>query len=214
VSLTGEWSTAQAHLPDGWRNARLELTVSEGDYDSAAALLGPAQPYQAAPGVLRFGVSRDGTGPGVDAVSRLLTRLGEAGIDGTVTVISSEDVPISVPSDGEPTLVESWDAALATLPSDWSDLVGEVDLISSDYLDQAALQLAPINPRLVPPGTVLRFRCASAFGYGASAGMVRRCLERCDEKGIRGSVSILRALCGSQPVGTQGPIWQIGGRTV
>ena len=112
------------------------------------------------------------------------------------------------------TLAESWDAALATIPSDWSDLVGEIDLISSDYLDQAALQLAPINPRLTPPGTVLRFRCASKFGYGATPGMVRRCLERCDAKGIRGSVRITRALSDSKPVGTQGPIWQIDGRTV
>jgi hypothetical protein len=213
VSLTGEWSTAQAELPDGWRNARLELTVSEGEYDHAAALLGPAQPYEAAPGVLRFGVSRDGSGPGVDAVSRLLARLEQAGIDGTVSVLSSEDALI-VASDGEPTLVESWDAALAALPADWSDLVGDIDLISSDYLDLAALQLAPINPRLVPPGTVLRFRCAATFGYGASPGMVRRCLERCVAKGIRGSVSIPRALCSTQPVGTQGPIWQIGGRSV
>jgi hypothetical protein len=213
VSLTGEWEAAQAELPDGWRNARLEVAVSTGDYEHAAALLGPAQPYEAAPGVLRFGVARDGSGPSVEAVGRLLARLEAAGVDGTVGVVSSEDAPIVAP-EGEATLVESWDAALATLPSDWSDLVGEVDLISSDYLDQAALQLAPINPRLVPPGVVLRFRCASSFGYGASAGMVRRCLERCDEKGIRGSVSIPRALCSSQPVGTQGPIWQIGGRTV
>lgn len=213
MSLTGEWKAAQAGLPDGWGSARLELTVSEGDYQQAAALLGPAQVYEAAPGVLRFGVARDGSGPGADAVGRLLARLDEAGIVGSLAVLSSEAAPVARPAQ-ETTLAESWDAALATLPADWSDLVGEIDLISSDYLDQAALQLAPINPRLTPPGTVLRFRCASKFGYGASVGMVRRCLERCDEKGIRGSVSITRALCSTQPVGTQGPVWQIGGRTV
>ena len=213
MSLTGEWSAAQAGLPDGWGSARLELIVSEGDYERAAALLGPAQPYMAAAGVLHFGVALDGSGPGVEAVGRLLARIEAAGIGGSVTVLSSVTVAVVAPV-AEMTLAESWDAALANLPSDWSDLVGEIDLISSDYLDLAALQLAPINPRLTPPGTVLRFRCAAKFGYGATPGMVRRCLERCDAKGIRGSVSISRALSDSKPVGTQGPIWQIDGRTV
>jgi hypothetical protein len=213
VSLTGEWNTVQAGLPDGWGSARLELTVSEADYEHAAALLAPAQPYEAAPGVLRFGVARDGSGPGVEAVERLLGRLDAASIGGSVTVISSEVIP-TVAAPEEPTLVESWDAALATLPSDWSDVVGEIELISSDYLNIAALQLAPINPRLTPPGTVLRFRCAATIGYGAAPGMVRRCLERCDEKGIRGSVSVVRALSDTKGGATQGPIWQIDGRTV
>ena len=213
MSLTGEWHAAQAVLPEGWASASLELIISEGDYEQAAALLGPAQPYKAGPGVLRFGVARDGSSAGVNAVGRLLARLEGAGVGGTLTVVSSDATPVTAVV-AELTLVESWDAALATLPADWSDIVGEIDLISSDYLDLAALQLAPINPRLTPPGIVLRFRCAAKFGYGASAGMVRRCLERCDEHGIRGSVRVIRALSDSKPVGTQGPIWQIDGRTV
>jgi hypothetical protein len=44
--------------------------------------------------------------------------------------------------------------------------------------------------------------------------MVRRCLERCDGAGIRGRVTVLRALSDTHPVGTQGPVWQIGGRFV
>src|SRR5205814_1128973 len=119
-------------------------------------------------------------------------------------LVSSEAAPVSAPTP-EPTLVESWHTALATLPADWSDLLGEIELISSDYLEVAALQLAPTNPRLTGPGTVLRFRCAARFGYGASPGMVERCLERCDEKGIRGAVRILRALSDTRPVATQGP---------
>jgi hypothetical protein len=213
MSLTGEWDAAQAGLPAGWASARLELTVSAGDYDQAAALLGPAQPYMSATGTLHFGVARDGSGPGVDAVSRLLARIEEAGIDGSVTLLSSDAAVVGATAP-HTSLAESWDAALATIPSDWSDLVGEIALVSSDYLDQAALQLAPINPRLTPPGTVLRFRCASKFGYGASPGMVRRCLERCDAKGIHGSVSVTRALSDSKGGATQGPIWQINGRTV
>jgi hypothetical protein len=44
--------------------------------------------------------------------------------------------------------------------------------------------------------------------------MVHRCLERLDEEGIRGRVRILRALSDTQPVGTQGPVWRVGGRSV
>jgi len=44
--------------------------------------------------------------------------------------------------------------------------------------------------------------------------MVRRCLERCDEAGIRGSVRVLRVLSDTRPVQTQGPVWQLSGRTV
>jgi hypothetical protein len=214
MSLVEEWQTVEEELPASWSNAQLELTVANGGYDRAAGLLGPAQPYRAAPGVLRFEVSRDGSGAGTNAVRRLLGRLDDAGIGGTLRAISSEAAAAVAPAAGESTLAESWDAAVATLPTDWSDLFGEIELISSDYLDVAALQLAPINPRRVLPGSVYRFRCASRFGYGASAGMVRRCLERCDEKGIRGSVRVLRALSGTHPVGTQGPVWHLGGRTV
>jgi hypothetical protein len=121
----------QAGLPEGWGSARLELTVDAGDFDRAAALLGPAQPYLTAPGTLRFGVAQDGSGPGCDSIRRLLERLDEAGIGGTLTASSSEEAAVT-PEVAELTLAESWDAALATLPSDWSDVVGEVDLISSD----------------------------------------------------------------------------------
>jgi hypothetical protein len=44
--------------------------------------------------------------------------------------------------------------------------------------------------------------------------MVSRCLERCDEEGITGEVEILRALSDTFPVGTQGPVWYVGGRSV
>ena len=60
----------------------------------------------------------------------------------------------------------------------------------------------------------LQFRCARRFGYGASPGMVRRSLERCDEAGITGRVEVLRVLSDTRPVGTQGPVWHIGGRMV
>src|SRR5207237_2277258 len=135
------------------------------------------------------------------AIRRLLARLDAARIAGTLSVVSSETAPPAAAPVAPKTLAQSWDDALATLPSDWSDLAGEIDLISSDYIDLAAIQLAPLNPRRLPQSQTLRFRCARQFGYGASPGMVRRCLERCDAKGIRGGVRIVRVLCDTKPVG-------------
>jgi hypothetical protein len=43
--------------------------------------------------------------------------------------------------------------------------------------------------------------------------MVRACLERCERESIRGRVRVLEALSDSSPVGTQGPVWRIGGKT-
>jgi len=207
------WETLEHTLPAELASARVELTITAGDAERAAALLAPAQPYRAPNGALRFDVARDGTALPPAAIMRLLARIDEAGIEGTLIVLSSETAPKRAAHE-QPTLAQSWDDELAKLPADWSDLVGEIDLGSSDYLDIAALQLAPINPRLLPQSLTLRFRCAARFGYGASPGMVRRCLERCDEKSVLGRVRVVRVLSDTHPVATQGPVWQIGGRTV
>ena len=60
----------------------------------------------------------------------------------------------------------------------------------------------------------MRFRAARTFGYGAAPEMARRCLARCDRDSIRGELRLLRVLSDTIPVGTQGPVWQIGGRTI
>jgi RNA polymerase sigma-70 factor (ECF subfamily) len=104
--------------------------------------------------------------------------------------------------------------ALAGLPEDWSDLYVELELRSSDHLERAALLLAPVNPARYGGKPGFRFRVARRFGYGASGEMTRRCLERLDQEGIRGSLEILRALSDTDPVATQGPVWYVGGRTV
>jgi hypothetical protein len=71
-----------------------------------------------------------------------------------------------------------------------------------------------VNPSRYGGATGLRFRCARFFGYGVSAEMAARCLQRCDEDGITGEVQILRALSDTDPVSTQGPVWLVGGRSV
>jgi hypothetical protein len=103
---------------------------------------------------------------------------------------------------------------MATLPPDWSDLYAEVELTSSDHLDPAALALAPVNPSRYDATPSFRFRCAREFGYGASPAMVRRCLQRLDERGIPGALRIVQVLSDTKPVGTQGPVWYVGGKVV
>ena len=107
-----------------------------------------------------------------------------------------------------------WEHALVLLPSDWSDVYAEVRFDSTDYVEPGALLLAPTNPAAYGGPGALRFRCARRFGYGVSAEMAARCLERCDERGMTGKVEVLRALSDTYPVATQGPVWLVGGRTV
>jgi len=50
--------------------------------------------------------------------------------------------------------------------------------------------------------------------YVPAEQMVRRCLQRLDDGGIPGELRILRVLSDTKPVGTQGPVWYVGGKTV
>lgn len=219
MRLAGQWNGIERTLPEGWSEARLQLTVSDPTRaDRAAALLGPAQPYRSEPQVLRFSSSRRGHAPGPDGIRRLLRRLDGERIRGTLELVASGAVPAAraaeQPAVEAPTLAVSWDIAIAELPADWSDVHAEVDLLSTDYLERAALLMAPLNPLREGATPTLRFRAARVFGYGASPQMVRLCFERCDGAGIRGAVRVLRALSDTDPVGTQGPVWYVGGRTV
>jgi hypothetical protein len=211
----GQWEElVLGELAAGWSEVQIRLTVEQAsETRRAATLLAPAQPFRGGLDTVSFRVARDGSGPSTESVRRLLLRLDAERLHGALAVVSSRAAPVALPIRPPDTLPESWAAALATLPGDWSDLLGEVELDSSDYVERAALQLCPINPRRVGEGSVLEFRSASSFGYGASPGMVRRCFERCDTDGIRGRVRVVRVLSDTRPVATQGPVWQIGGRT-
>jgi hypothetical protein len=214
MGLVGDWQQLEAGLPQTWEAAGVYLTLEEPrELERAIVLLAPLQPVRAGAGAISLRISRGGA-PGPEAVRRGMLRLDGERIHGTLSTDEIEAAPEAPPEAPPVTLASSWDAALATLPADWSDLLGEIELDSSDYIEPGAIQLAPINPRRVGNESRLQFRSASRFGYGASPGMVRRCLERCDAIGIRGRVEVLRALSGSHPVGTQGPVWQIDGRSV
>jgi hypothetical protein len=216
MALAKEWHDLEASLPDRWVEARIGLALEDNrDSERAFALLGPLQPVLTGPGSASLRVVRHGaSGPSSESLRRALQRLDAERLHGRLEVIAADEQPAEEAAESGHRLPQAWDAALAALPADWSDLLGEIELDSSDYIERGALNLAPINPRRVERSMRLQFRSARRFGYGASPGMVRRCLERCDAAGITGRVEVLRVLSDTRPVGTQGPVWQVEGRMV
>jgi hypothetical protein len=213
VSVVEQWERIARGLPEDWGDARLALALEDdARVARAAALLGPLNPGRRGR-ELRFFTARRGAGFGPDQLRRLLRRLDEEGVGGTLELLAS-DAPAAAPAVSRASLAGSWDALLAGLPDDWSDLYCELELTSGGHLELAALLLAPVNPAGYGGTPGLRFRVARLRGYGASAEMARRCLERLDAEGITGKLDILRALSDTQPVATQGPVWRVGGRSV
>ena len=213
MPLVDRWNSVERGLDPRWTEVTLTLAINDDQARSrAAALLGPA-----GPGVggkrIRFHVSTKGTGIGPEAARRLLRRVDEEGIVGRLELVESRGLP---PEPAQPSrlLADGWQAAQEVLPSDWSDLVAELDLDSSADIDRAAVLCAPINPSQSTAKPGFRFRCASHHGYGASVGMVGRCLARLDEAGITGRVRITRSLSDVHPVGTQGATFAVGRRPV
>ena len=213
MGLVEQWRRLRAELPADWAEARLSVTVPRDDQRaSAAGLLGPASPGRVGD-ELRFAVLRSGEGVGPDRVGSLLGKLDEERIRGSLALLETverqprEDAPRA-------SVAATWAQTLETLPVDWSDLYCELALTSSDHLDRGALLLAPLNPSRVPERIALRFRVAHRFGYGASPEMMARCLERLDESGLPGRLTILHVLSDTHNVATQGPVWRVAGRSV
>jgi hypothetical protein len=216
VKLAEQWNRAYSALDPNWREARLLLQVSDAARaERAVALLGPGNPGRSGNSI-RFRAVRDGSGLGPEAVRRILRRLDDEAIAGALDVVAA-DGGAQPSASGRVTrraVADLWDAELAKLPSDWSDLWCELRLTSSDHLEHAALLCAPLNPLRVADTLNYTFRCARTFGYGTSPGMVRRCFEQLDDEGIPAHVVVLRALSDTHPAGTQGPVWYVAGRTV
>jgi hypothetical protein len=213
VTLVEQFNAVEGGLPERWGDASVRLTVADdARCDRAAALLGPANPGRRGKQV-RFGIGRRGAGIGPDGIRRLLRRLDEEGIQGELELVGFDEAPETEIRQRQ-RLAGQWDVALAALPPDWTDAYAEVRLDSTDFLERAALLLSPVNPARYGGPTGFRFRCARSFGYGASPEMTRRSFERCDEEGITGEIEILRSLSDTFPVGTQGPVWYVGGRSV
>jgi hypothetical protein len=208
-----QWQAIEKGLDPRWGTARLVLTIDDDSKRKrAAALLAPASPGLQGKSI-SFYAARSGAGVGPEAVRRMMRRLDEEGIVGTLELVATDEAqPEAVRASAS--LAADWDAALAVLPADWSDLLCEIELTSSDHIERAALLMAPLNPIQGTPRPGFQFRCAHTFGYGAAPGMVRRCLARADDERIPGTVRVVRALSDTQPVATQGPVWYIDGKAV
>jgi hypothetical protein len=213
MALADQWDTIQRGLDPRWSDAQVVLTLADASRAGrAAALLAPAGPVKAGT-TLRFYVARSGPGVGPEAVRRMLRRLDAEGIEGSLELVAASQAAVAAAIQ-RPSAADAWDEALAVLPADWSDLLCELSITSSDHLDLTALLMGPANPLRESDNLAFRFRVAHSFGYGASPGMVRRCLERVDEAGIPAAVRVLRLMSDTHPVGTQGPVWYVGGRAV
>jgi hypothetical protein len=213
MGLVDQFNELVRGIVDEWRELRFELTVDDEErVERTAALLGPANPGRMGRKI-RFATERAGPGIGPEATRRLLKRLDEEGVEAELELVGVQKAAPEEIRKKEP-LRSQWDRQVAVLPADWSDLYAEVQLDSTDYLERAALVMAPLNPARYGPAASFRFRCAQHFGYGASPGMTARCLERCDDEGITGQFTVLYALSDTQPVATQGPVWIQGGRVV
>lgn len=214
MSLAGQWNALDPKLPEGWAQAGLRLELADRERaDRAATLLAPAQPYRPEPTVLRFGVARDGTAPSPERLVALLRRLDQNRVGGELTLVGTQNAAAR-PVRQATSLVEAWDAVLAGLPADWSDMYAEVQLTSTDYIERSAVLMVQTNPRRDGNRAALRFRCARTRGYGVAPEMARRCFQRCDAEQIRGTISVLRVISDSQHVATQGPVWLMAGRVV
>ncbi|HEV2901816.1 MAG TPA: hypothetical protein VGW30_00995 [Gaiellaceae bacterium] len=213
MSVAEQYRELESRLPADWADARFVLNVEDTvRAERAASMLTAFQPGRVG-GQVRFSVPR--RGGRLEQARRMLERLDREGITGTlelVTASASSPEREEVRADWPPA-AEQWDLAAATLPQDWTDVYAQIELASSDFLDRAALLMAPLNPARYGATAGFRFR-VGRYGYGAAPGMTRRCFERLDSEGIGARVEILHALADTKPVMTQGPVWYLGGGPV
>jgi len=213
MKLVDQWRAIQEGLPEGWSEVRVTLTTEQlSDLPRAAQVLGAINAGRVGQ-ALAFEVQRSGANSAQKA-AHLFQRLDE---ERTWCQIEASDVAVAQTATAATArevrpVAETWDAALAELPSDWSDLLCEIEIYSSALLDRTALLCAPVNPTRAGARTAFTFRCSSGAGYGVSAPMARRCFERLDADRIEGVTRVLRVLSDTDVVGTQGPVWLVGGK--
>jgi len=217
MGAVDQWAEIRAGLPDSWSEARLAF-VPEGDASRAAVILAPLAPGRVGD-ELRIDVTRSASG--AERMRNVLGRLDERRVWGTLRLLDSSTetahapvAPVAPVERPTSSLAESWDALRAELPPDWSDVLCQLDLDSSDHIPRAALLGAPLNPTRVPGEIAVRFRASGTDGYGTSPVMVRRCLERMDAEGLTGRISVVLGLSGTNHAVTQGPVWRVAGRSV
>jgi hypothetical protein len=216
VKLVDQWSAIERELPADWSEVRLRLRTEIEDELPEATRVLASMGAGRIPGGLALTVRRAGGAAGPEGARRLFGYLDERRIWCLLEQVGLSEAPAAEPAEPEAprSVAAAWDAELAALPRDWSDLLCSLEVASSAQLDRAALLCAPLNPARQSDASVFTFRAARQAGYGTSPGMVRRCFERMDAEGIEARVAVLRHLSESEPVATQGPVWLVGGRNL
>jgi hypothetical protein len=209
MRLVWQWVTLERDLPPDWSDVQLVLKVRERDVAEAAALLGGANPLRGKDSIRLF-VSRTG-GLGPEALKRALLRLDRKDIAGTLELTGVEEAE-RPPEEERRTLAQQWDEAVATLPPDWSDMLAEVGLRSSDYLEYAALLIAPANPTRPGRALVLQFRAARRSATAWSPGWRGVVSNGSTRKRSAASSGVARAL--RPDASRRRPVWRVGGGAV
>ena len=149
MALVDQWNTIERGLDPRWSDAHVVLHARRRStrIGRAAALLAPAGPGQSrrhAPLLRRAERARCRDPKPCDECCAAST--GE-GIDGALELVSQPpSAPCEPPVERRARSPQAWDAALAVLPADWSDLLCELALFSSDHLDVTALLMRPGQP--------------------------------------------------------------------
>ncbi len=211
MKLVDQWRKIEARLPHDWQDVRLTVATEQPfDLPRAAAVLGSAGAGRRGDQLV-IHVRRSGPSSPA-AVHRLFALLDD---DRVWCTLERGDVAEEAPAVTEPapSAAVSWDRALADLPVDWSELLCRLEISGSDLLPRAALLCAPINPTRDRDSLGFVFR-AGRVGFGVSAGMARRCLERLDAESIEGSITVLRVLSDTEPVASQGSSWIVAGHVL
>ncbi len=213
MKLAEQWAIIETNLPEGWDDVRLTLTTEQpGELGRAAQVLGPMNPGRVGDALV-FHVRRAGGASGPEAARRLFSRLDTDRVWCLLDAGEASVVAPAAPAEAS-RITEQWDALLLTLPRDWSDLLCELRIDSSELLPVASLRCAPLNPTRDPEIVGFVFRCARVAGYGVSPAMARRCFERLDDEGVTGGVRLRRLLSETGHVATQGPVWVVDGRVL
>src|SRR3954447_23446877 len=133
MTLSQQWVEIERGLPTAWADARLALSVPDAAQAiRATALLASLQPGRSGD-TIRFTTARRGAGFGPEHVRKLLRKLDAEKIRGRLTLVSTGE-PATEPELSRATFLGEWEAALAVLPTDWSDLYAEIELVSTDWL--------------------------------------------------------------------------------
>jgi hypothetical protein len=213
VKLVEQWHAIERRLPVDWVDVRLDVTPeTESERPRAAGLLGPANPHRIGDS-FRLHVRRTGGAGSVgpEGLRRLFTRMTSARLVRAVARGRRRGTRDRARGGGRPGRPLDGRGRLAAtgLERRARGAAAGVERLPP----RAALLCAPLNPTRTE-GSNFRFRVARRAGYGASPQMVTRCLARLDAEQIQGDLAILRVLCETSHVATQGPVFRVGGRSV